>query len=111
MKSLSKTKPKSAVKKGLSFNYSEIEYVIKSVCNGVLYENLTFLDQCFISFIVVMYSLFARYEEVRELKNCYVYLIGHDFSRWDASVTGWFQHSRLACMTLPGSFPFIKIQF
>ena len=80
MKSLSKTKPKSAVKKGLSFNYSEIEYVIKSVCNGVLYENLTFLDQCFISFIVVMYSLFARYEEVRELKNCYVYLIGHNFS-------------------------------
>ena len=68
MKGLSKTKPKSSVKKAYAINYSEIESVIKSVCNGVLYENLTFLDQRFISFIVVMYSSFAHYEEVRELK-------------------------------------------
>ena len=80
MKGLSKTKPKSSVKKAYAINYSEIESVIKCVCNGVLYENLTFLDQRFISFIVVMYSSFAGYEEVRELKISDVYLISQDFS-------------------------------
>ena len=48
IKGLSKTKPKSSVKKAYAINYSEIESVIKSICNGILYENLTFLDQRFI---------------------------------------------------------------
>ena len=48
--------------------------------NLFVYKNLTFLDQRFIAFIVVMYSSFARYEEMRELKINDVYLIGHDFS-------------------------------
>ena len=80
VKGLSKTKPRSSVKKVYAINYTEIESAIKSICNGILYENLTLLDQRFIAFIIIMYSSFARYEEVRELKINDVYLIGHDFS-------------------------------
>ena len=66
-----KTKPKSSVKKAYAISYLEIEFVIKSVCNRVLYENLTFLAQRFISFIVVLCTARSdvmSYEEVQELK-------------------------------------------
>ena len=81
MKGLSKTKPTSLVKKAYAINSSEIESVIKSVCNCVFcMKILLFLNQPLIYFIVVMYISFVHYGEVLEIEISDVYLIGHNFS-------------------------------
>jgi site-specific recombinase XerD len=60
-------KYKKLPRKAYPISYKEVSLLIQHTMAGVSFENLSFVKLHFVTFLVTLYSSFARYEEVVKL--------------------------------------------
>ena len=67
-------------KKAYPLNYTELQQLFAGVCGDKVFSTLPFSKQRFIAILIISYSSFTRFEEIKPLLVDQVQLVGADFS-------------------------------